>query len=183
MIRNIVVTIFLSLAMMTALADNVYPTLEYIKDGEVIETRAMSTDEYNAYMNLKALEKKLEKLEVPLEEFQKNIDVEAKLIEAEARAIVDETMSILASTRSLSDLSRLSVLGDMQLEELEAMLEKMEPMLDEITDMADEISETALEFKTELMKNFDESDIDQIRIIDGNKKNVIIARTNLTIDL
>ena len=183
MIRNIVVTIFLSLAMMTALADNVYPMLEYIKDGEVVETRQMTTEEYKAYMHLKTLETKLKKLEQPLADFQENIDIEAELIEAEARALVDETIAILASSQSLSDLSRLSVLGDMKLEELEAMLEDMQPMLEEITNMADEISDKALNFKNVLTKNFDENEIDQIRILDGEGKNIILANEHLTLNL
>ena len=183
MLRNIAVYLSLALSMMTIVADEAYPVLEFIKDGKVIETREMTAIEYDAYIKLKTLEVKLEKLEKPLQEFQADIEIEAEMIEAEARLLAEETLAALAETGSLSELSRLSALGDMGLDKLDVMLEEMQPMIDEITEQAEEISATALNFKDTLMVNFDESDFDQIRIIDGEEKNVIIGRTKSTIDL
>ena len=69
MLRNITVYLLLTLSMVTILADEKMPLLEFVKDGEVIEARAMTQDEYTAYLNLKAIEGKLNLLEDPLGEF------------------------------------------------------------------------------------------------------------------
>lgn len=183
MFRNVIVYILLGLSMATIIADERMPVLEFVKDGKVIETREMTSKEYKAYKSLKTLEAKLEKLEGPLKDFGENIEVEAELIEAEVQAVIDETIDVLSTSRSLSDLSRLSVLGDMKFEEIDSMLEEMQPLIDAATDMAEDISETANTFKDSIMKDYQDDEIDQIRILDGSDGKVIIGKTNLTIDL
>ena len=80
MLRNITVYLLLSLSMMTILADESLPLLEFIKDGEVIESRAMTQEEFAAYKQLKSLELNVEQAREPIEQFQKLIEQETQLI-------------------------------------------------------------------------------------------------------
>lgn len=176
MLRNIIVYALLALSMMTALADEAYPVIDFIKDGEVLESREMTPEEYSAFIQLKTLEQKLDKLEGPLEQMEQTIEVDVKAIELE----VEQIEKSLAGMKfeSLSDLSQLHVLGDINIDKIDSMVENMQPLIDEITAMSEEIGTTAGHFKTTLMNNYSEDDIDQIIINDGKEKVVVISRNN-----
>ena len=176
MLRNITVYALLALSMMTAWADEAYPVIEFIKDGQVIESREMTREEYSSFMSIKTLESKLERLEGPLEQMEQTIEKDVKAIEEEV-AQIEKTLSGM-TFESLSDLSQLSVLGDIEFEKIDTMVENMQPLLDEITAMSEEIGSTANHFKSTLMRDYSEDEIDQIKIKDGGEKIVLLNRDN-----
>lgn len=181
MLRNLAVYLLLSLSMVTILADEAMPLLEFIKDGEVIESRAMTQEEFAAYIQLKSIEQKINKLQDPLDEFQQALNIETQLVEEEVKKMEAKLKEI--RIESLADLSQLSALGEIDMTKVEAMLEQMQPMLDEVTDMTDEISSSTNNFKDVIMKNYKESDIDQIKIIDGKDDKITFGRNKTFLNL
>ena len=181
MLRNITVYLLLSLSMMTILADESLPLLEFIKDGEVIESRAMTQEEFAAYKQLKSLELNIEQAREPIEQFQKLIEQETQLIEQEAREIQAQLKEI--RFESMADLSQLSVLGDIDMTKIEQMLDEMQPKLDALTSITAEIGTTTSQFKTIIMKNYSEKELDQIKIIDGADGKITIGRSTTNITL
>ena len=181
MLRNIAVYTLLALSMMTAWADEAYPVIEFIKDGQVIESREMTREEYRSFMSLKTLETKIERLEGPLEEMEQTIELDVQAIEEEV-AKIERTLSGM-TFESLSDLSQLHVLGDIKFDKIDTMMENMQPLLDEVTAMSEEIGSTANNFKSSLLSDYSEDEIDQIRIKDSGDKIVLINRGETILNL
>ena len=181
MLRNITVYLLLTLSMVTILADENMPLLEFVKDGEVIEARAMTQDEYTAYLNLKAIEGKLNLLEDPLGEFQEQLEIETQIVEEEVKAIEAKLKDM--RFESLADLSQLAVLGDLDMTKVQQMIDQMQPMLDEVTAMSKEIGTTTADFTNLIMKDYKDSEIDQVKVIDGKDSKITLESSKLFINL
>ena len=157
MIRNIVVYSCLALSMLTALADKTYPMLEFIKNGEVIETRQMTESEYETYMNLKSLELELSRLDGPLAEFEEVLDVETELRQRQALLLVEE--------RLISDNEHNPVDGiemaQANINALTHMMDKMQPMITELATVSADLTTHVTSLTTSLMKDYDRADIDR----------------------
>ncbi len=169
MLRNILVYGLLGLSMITVLAGEKYPDIEFIKDGEVIESREMTKDEYTAYMNLKSLEVRLEQ---PLAQMEQAIEVDVKSIEREVERIEKAVTNMRID--SLADLAQLSALGDIEFEKFDDIVVAVQPVVDQVTAMADELGVTATAFKSSLMSDYDEDEIDEIKIKANGEKVVLI---------
>ena len=181
MLRNITVYALLTVSMMTAWADEVFPIVEFIKDGKVIESREMNHEEYRSFMNLQALGSKLQRLESPLERMEQTIDKDVKAIAKEA-ARIDETLSDM-KFESLADLSQLHVLGDIEFDKINNMMEHMQPLLDEITAMSEEIGSTTNNFRSTLMNSYSDDQVDEIKIKVDTGQVVLIKRDNTIFNL
>ena len=181
MFRNLIVYTLLSLSMATILADEAKPLLEFIKDGEVIESRVMTQEEYAAYVQLKTIEQKINKLQLPLDEFQEQLDFETKLLDEEVKEIEEQIKALKFD--SFDDLSQLSAMAEFDMSKVQSMLDEMQPMLDEITEMSSDIGTSTTNFKDIIMKNYKDSEIDQIKIIDGKEGKVTIGRTKTVLNL
>ena len=83
----------------------------------------------------------------------------------------------------MADLSKLSVLGDIDMTKIEQMLDEMQPKLDALTSITAEIDTTTSQFKTIIMKNYSEKELDQIKIIDGADGKITIGRSTTNITL
>ena len=149
-----------------ALADEPYDTtatIEFIKDGEVIDSRPLSAEELEQYQKIEALEVEIHQLEEPLHAFE-------VLMEQKAQKIEQAVESVIAQAFSSVQRDELLASKDREFQDLELLMEELEPKLDNIKAKAEQIAQVAEQFEALIFTDYNEGEIDKVRIIaqDGN---------------
>ncbi len=164
---NLLTTIACVFAVTTAWASDNWPEIEFVKDGEVIERRVMNNEEYQAYSRLHELEQAMEKLEVPLSQLEQQIDDHSQEIEDSIAHVAIRTLS--------NGEDEIEYAREPNHQEFEALVNikqlvaQMQPAIDEITLLADDLTEVAHQFELALMRDYQQGQVDVVRVIDGEQ--------------
>ena len=169
MLKPIIATGLLFLSHFTV-AQGTLPTIEFIQDGQVIESRKMSNAEYQAYLDLKELEFQMEDIEVPLEDLEDEIEASAENIEEQVEAMVSQAIEHGVEHGIDQSLSgRLNISEHIDMTELHQKLAELKPKIDKVKLMARNIEIKVDEFKDLIHSDYHQSEIDQIRILDDGE--------------
>ena len=88
MLKPMIATTLLFISLVVV-ASEPLPTIEFIKNGKVIESRVMSQSEYQAYSDLQQMDVEIEVLTAPIEALEERIEAKAELIEAQVERVLE----------------------------------------------------------------------------------------------
>ena len=134
-------------------------TIEFIKDGRVIDSRPLTIEEMEQYQKLEAFDMEIEALEQPLEELEALMEHKGEKIEAAVESMMQRGFS--PSQRAALDEQR-----DKTFAELKLLMDQFRPELDKIEIKADEIKEAAEQFEALIFSQYNQEEVDRIRILD-----------------
>lgn len=167
MLKPIIATSLLFISQFVS-ASEPLPTVEFIQDGEVIESRLMSAAEYQAYTDIQQMDVQIEALTAPIEAVEERIEAKADLIEEQVEAhvekVVEQTLSQFGSNRQSANVD-VSMAPTIDMSEINDLLAQIQPQLEQIEAMAEQISGKANDFKALILSDYQEDEIDRVRII------------------
>jgi Skp family chaperone for outer membrane proteins len=176
MFKKLLTTTVVALTFASALSftnamagDNERPMIQLIKDHEVVETREMTNEEYEAYQALENMEIKFDEIEGPLEALEEELEAKAEKLEMAVEKMIERKFSDIAG----DDNDEFEYEKETAVDEITALVEQMKPNLKRIKVMANQMQNVAENFKDEITQNLDENDYDSIRVIDGDDKSTM----------
>lgn len=174
MLKPIIATSLL-LVSLFVVASEPLPTIEFIKNGKVIESRMMSQSEYQAYTDLQQMDMEIEVLTAPIEAIEEQIEAKAELIEAEVERVIEtyvpQVIEQAVSTTihgidSLQSLDNIDIDTSIDMSEISVLIAQIQPQLEQIQVIAEQVSSSANDFKDLILMDYQEGEIDRVRIVD-----------------
>ena len=174
LITTVVALTFASVLSLTnaVAGDNDRPMIQLIKDMEVVETRKMTNEEYDAYQQLTNMEHKFDEVEGPMEVLEKELEAKAEKLEMAVEKMIERKFSALDGDGD-DGFDDFEYEKETAVDEIKALVEQMKPNLTHIRAMANQMQTVVENFKKVITQNIDEDDYDSIRVIDGDDKSTI----------
>ncbi|NQZ09376.1 MAG: hypothetical protein HRT35_19645 [Algicola sp.] len=180
MFKKLLTTTVVALTFASALSltnavasDNERPMIQLIKDMEVVETRKMTHEEYDAYQQLTNMEHKFDDIEGPMEVLEKELEDKAEKLEMAVEKMIERKFSALDGDGDGDGFDDFEYEKETAVDEIKALVEQMKPNLKHIKAMAKQMQDVVENFKQVITQNIDEDDYDSIRVIDGDDKSTI----------
>lgn len=154
----------------TDLSERERPQVEFVKDGMVIEKREMTYDEFEAYHQIHKLEKKIDKMESPLEAIEEQIEAQAERVEEAIEVIVENALYSRGDVEHAREIAHHK--SDAVIE-IKSLVSQMQPAMAQLKGVVNEIKVAAKTFTTTVMQNYNDEQVDYIRVIDQNGRHKI----------
>ncbi|KOO56923.1 hypothetical protein WH43_17545 [Rheinheimera sp. KL1] len=138
--------------------------IAYIKNCKVVQQRAMTTDEFEAYQRLEAVEQQMEELNLPLKAFEAEMEQHGERM-AELSDLVhqEDEHSIRIDKVKMAEQHKLA-------EEIQEITERHRPHFAALEQKGDEISDIANDFTDLLEKSAPAGGFDHIQVISDSGK-------------
>jgi hypothetical protein len=143
--------------------------IQLIKDHQVVETREMTSEEYEAYQALENMEIKFDEIEGPMEMLEEELEAKAEKLELAVEKMFERKLSDFGGDNN----DEFEYEKETAIDEIIALVEQMKPNLKHIKAMANQMQKVAENFKDVITQNLDVNDYDSIRVIDGDDKSTM----------
>jgi DNA repair exonuclease SbcCD ATPase subunit len=138
--------------------------IAYIKNCKVIQQRAMTADEFEAYQRLKAVEQQMEELHLPLEAFEAEMEQHSdRMAELSDLVHQEDEHSIRIDKAKMAEQQKLA-------EEIQEITARHRPHFEALEQKGDEISDIADDFTDLLEKSAPAGGFDHIQVISDSGK-------------
>jgi DNA repair exonuclease SbcCD ATPase subunit len=138
--------------------------IAYIKNCKVIQQRAMTADEFEAYQRLKAVEQQMEELHLPLEAFEAEMEQHSdRMAELSDLVHQEDEHSIRIDKAKMAEQQKLA-------EEIQEITARHRPHFEALEQKGDEISDIADDFTELLEKSAPAGGFDHIQVISDSGK-------------